>query len=204
MSNLEKRGMPRPLTKKLVEIVQSENDFKDKTKTKSMAQQLLKNALCSNVDIKFDEEYAIYTMEIEYEYNGVKTRKVINHAFLSGPEFSDIHEIYEKLAEFPTAPYYLLIGKENFIVENRKELVSFLFERLKKGISIQRYKGLGEMNPDQLWETTMDPENRTLLQVSINDFNECEDIFDTLMGNDSTKRKEFILKNALNVRNLDI
>ena len=60
------------------------------------------------------------------------------------------------------------------------------------------------MNPDQLWETTMDPENRTLLQVAINDFHESEEIFDTLMGNDAAKRKDFILQNALNVRNLDI
>ncbi|MCJ7524934.1 MAG: DNA topoisomerase (ATP-hydrolyzing) subunit B [Candidatus Aminicenantes bacterium] len=204
MSNLDKRGMPRPLTKKLIELVQSESDFKDKNKVKIMAQQLQKNSLCNNVDIKFDEEYAIYTPEIEYEYNGVKTLKVINHAFLTGPEFSDIHDIYGKLAEFPPAPYYFLIGKENFVVENRKELVAFLFERLKKGLSIQRYKGLGEMNPDQLWETTMDPENRTLLKVNINDLHECEEIFDTLMGNDSSKRKDFILQNALNVRNLDI
>jgi len=82
--------------------------------------------------------------------------------------------------------------------------VTFLFDRLKKGLSIQRYKGLGEMNPEQLWETTMDPEKRTLLQVGINDFHECEEIFDTLMGSDSTKRKDFIIENALNVRNLDI
>lgn len=204
MSNLEKRGMPRPLTKKLIELVQSENDFKDKNKAKAMAQQLQKNSLCHNVDIKFDEEYATYTLEIEYEYNGVKTQRVINHAFLNGPEFSEIHEIYGKLAELPTTPYFLQIGKENFTVENRKEVVAFLFEKLKKGISIQRYKGLGEMNPEQLWETTMDPENRTLLKVGINDLHECEEIFDTLMGSDSTKRKDFILQNALNVRNLDI
>ena len=72
------------------------------------------------------------------------------------------------------------------------------------GVNIQRYKGLGEMNPDQLWETTMDPENRTLLNVNINDFLESEEIFDTLMGSDSNKRKVFITENALNVKNLDI
>lgn len=204
MNNLEKRGMPRPLTKKLIEIIKSENDFKDKDNTSRLAQKLQENSLCKNVEIKFDEEYATYILDIEFEFNGVKTSKAIDHAFLTGPEFSDIHELYGKLAEFPPAPYYLLIGKENYIVENRRELVSFLFERLKKGLSIQRYKGLGEMNPEQLWETTMDPENRTLLKVAVNDLQESEAIFDTLMGNDASKRKEFILKNALNVRNLDI
>jgi DNA gyrase subunit B len=204
MSNLAKRGMPRPLTKKLVETIRSENDFKDKVKTKAMAQQLLKSALCKEVEIKFDKEYAAHTLEIEFEMNGVITRKVIDHAFLTGPEFSDINEVYAKLADYPPAPYQVQIGKENFIVENRRDLLEILFERLKKGLSIQRYKGLGEMNPEQLWETTMDPENRTLLQVGVNDFHECEEIFDTLMGNDAAKRKDFIQQNALNVRNLDI
>jgi DNA gyrase subunit B len=204
MSNLAKRGIPRPLTKKLIELIESENDFKDKNKTKTMAQELLKDSLCKNVEIKFDKEYDAHTMDIEFEMNGVMTRKVINHAFLTGPEFSDINETYMKLAEFPSAPYYVQIGKENFVVEKRKELLEILSERLKKGLSIQRYKGLGEMNPDQLWETTMDPDNRTLLQVGINDFHECEEIFDILMGNDAAKRKDFIQQNALNVRNLDI
>ena len=204
MSNLAKRGMPRPLTKKLIEIIKSEGDFKDKVKTKAMAQQLLDSSLCKNVEIKFDKEYAAHTLEIEFELNGVITHKTIDHAFLTGPEFSDLVEIYLKLTEFPPAPYYAQVGKENFIVENRKELLEVLSERLKKGLSIQRYKGLGEMNPEQLWETTMDPENRTLLQVGINDFHECEEIFDTLMGNDAAKRKDFIQQNALNVRNLDI
>ena len=72
------------------------------------------------------------------------------------------------------------------------------------GANVQRFKGLGEMNPDQLWETTMDPDFRTLLKVNINDFFQSETIFDTLMGSDSNKRKTFILENALNVKNLDI
>jgi DNA gyrase subunit B len=204
MSNLEKRGMPRLLTKKLVELIEGENDFRDKNKAKQLALQLQKDSLCKNVDIKFDKEYGTYILDIEFEMNGVTMRRVINHDFLTGPEFSDINELYDTLGGFPAAPYYIEIGKENFVLENRKELVTFLFDRLKKGLSIQRYKGLGEMNPEQLWETTMDPEHRTLLQVGVNDLHECEEIFDTLMGSDSTKRKDFIIQNALNVRNLDI
>jgi DNA gyrase subunit B len=204
MNNLEKHGMPRPLTKRLVRTIDSENDFKDKAKAKAIAQLLLKDALCKNVEIKFDKEYGAYTLDLEFEMNGVNTRKVVDHDFLTGPEFSDIKDLYGKLDELPSAPYSIEIGKENFVQDNRKELVTFLFERLQKGLSIQRYKGLGEMNPDQLWETTMDPEHRTLLRVGINDFHECEELFDTLMGNDAAKRKEFIVQNALNVRNLDI
>ncbi len=204
MNNLEKHGMPRPLTKKLVRTIDNESDFQDKVKAKAIAQQLLKDSLCKNVEIKFDKEFGAYTLDLEFELNGVSTHKIIDHDFLTGPEFSDIKELYGKLDELPAAPYSIEIGKEKFVQDNRKELVTFLFERLQKGLTIQRYKGLGEMNPAQLWETTMDPENRTLLQVGINDFHECEEIFDTLMGNDAAKRKDFIQQNALNVRNLDI
>ena len=204
MSNLEKRGMPRLLTKKLVRIIANENDFQDKAKVRDIAQQLQKDSLCSSVETKFDKEYGAYTLDIDFELNGVNTHKVIDHNFLIGPEFSDINEIYDKLDEYPAAPFFIEVGKERFIQESRKELVGFLFDRLKKGLSIQRYKGLGEMNPEQLWETTMDPENRTLLQVGVNDVHECEEIFDTLMGNDAAKRKDFIVQNALNVKNLDI
>ncbi|MBN2346242.1 MAG: DNA topoisomerase (ATP-hydrolyzing) subunit B [Candidatus Aminicenantes bacterium] len=204
MGNLEKRGMPRPLTKKLVETIDSENDLRDKNKVKEISRQLRTDPVCRNLEIRFDKEYTTHILDIEFELNGVSAHKVIDHSFLTGPEFADINEVYDKLAEFPASPYFVEIGKERFVVENRKELVGILFDRLKKGLSIQRYKGLGEMNPDQLWETTMDPEKRTLLQVGVNDFGECEEIFDTLMGNDSAKRKDFIIQNALDVRNLDI
>ena len=204
MINLEKRGMPRPLTKKLVRLIDNENDFQDKAKARAIAQQLLKDSLCKTVETRFDKEFGAYTLDIEFEMNGVTTRKAVDHDFLTGPEFSDINEIYDKLDEYPAAPYFIEIGRETFVQESRKDLVTFLFDRLLKGLAIQRYKGLGEMNPEQLWETTMDPEHRTLLQVGVNDVRECEEIFDTLMGNDAAKRKDFIVQNALNVRNLDI
>jgi len=95
-------------------------------------------------------------------------------------------------------------GKVLFETTNHEELLTFFMEYAKKGLAIQRYKGLGEMNPEQLWETTMNPENRVLLQVKIEDIVESDEIFTILMGDQVEPRREFIENNALNVVNLDI
>ncbi|MDR3579573.1 MAG: DNA topoisomerase (ATP-hydrolyzing) subunit B [Oryzomonas sp.] len=95
-------------------------------------------------------------------------------------------------------------GKPLFETDNHEDLLTFFMEHAKKGLTIQRYKGLGEMNPEQLWETTMNPENRVLLQVKIEDIVESDEIFTILMGDQVEPRREFIENNALNVVNLDI
>jgi len=95
-------------------------------------------------------------------------------------------------------------GKVMFETTNHQDLLNFFLENAKKGLGIQRYKGLGEMNPEQLWETTMNPENRVLLQVKIEDVVESDEIFTILMGDQVEPRREFIETNALNVVNLDI
>jgi DNA gyrase subunit B len=89
-------------------------------------------------------------------------------------------------------------------VDDPQQLLSELMEKAKKGVTIQRYKGLGEMNPGQLWSTTMDPEKRTLLKVRIEDVVEADDIFTLLMGDKVEPRREFIQNNALEVKELDI
>ncbi|MCK4508356.1 MAG: DNA topoisomerase (ATP-hydrolyzing) subunit B [Desulfuromonadales bacterium] len=95
-------------------------------------------------------------------------------------------------------------GQEETVLSDRQAMLEYFFARAKKGQYIQRYKGLGEMNPSQLWETTMDPEKRVLLQVKIEDIIEAEQIFTVLMGDQVEPRREFIEKNALNVSNLDV
>ncbi len=95
-------------------------------------------------------------------------------------------------------------GKEESTIEDRQEFLEFFLTRAKKGQYIQRYKGLGEMNPGQLYETTMDPEKRVLLKVELEDLLEADKIFSMLMGDQVEPRREFIENNALNVSNLDI
>lgn len=204
VEKIEKRGMPRTLTYKLVELIHSEDSFHDKHQAEKIAQSINELDFCTSAEISYDDEHSTYSLEIEYEFGGVIMNRSINWDYLTGPLFAQVNEVYELLKEFPQPPYYFQIGKEEIIAEGKTKLVGQLLDKIKKGLYIQRYKGLGEMNPDQLWETTMDPANRTLLKVSINDFTESETIFDTLMGSDSGKRKEFILENALNVKNLDI
>jgi DNA gyrase subunit B len=204
LERIQKRGMPSELTRGLIEWIKNEDTFKDEKETEEVAENIRRVECVRSVTRSFDEEYKTYTLDIEFEFNGLISHRSINWDYLTGPLFAKVNEAHEKLKEYPDRPYSVQIGSDRFEAVNRKQLVSTLFEKVKKGLYVQRYKGLGEMNPTQLWETTMDPKYRTLLKVNINDFYKSEIMFDTLMGSDSAKRKDFILENALNVKNLDI
>ena len=113
-------------------------------------------------------------------------------------------EIYKTLEERLTAPFILGENGSKETIESREELLDRVLNTAKKDLTIQRYKGLGEMNPEQLWETTMNPEKRTLLQVKIDDAVETDQIFTILMGDAVEPRRKFIEDNALDVKNLDV
>ena len=204
VDDIEKRGIPRELTLTLIDRIRDEDTLRSKEKAHIVAEALRELECCRSVVVEHEEEYNTHCLELEYQLNGVVMHKLINWAFLTGPEFAEVNQVYEKLKSYPQPPYRVQTNKQEFVVEDRSDLVPRLLENAQKGFNVQRYKGLGEMNPIQLWETTMNPENRTLLKVQINDIVQSESLFDTLMGSDSFKRKEFILENALNVRNLDV
>ena len=116
----------------------------------------------------------------------------------------NILDVYEPIREYDHPPFVLYNGGESITVDSKHDLLKAVLNMAKKGIYIQRYKGLGEMNAEQLWETTMDPEVRILLQVRADDLVDSEDLFTILMGEEVEPRREFIQTNALQARNVDI
>ncbi|MFH1624804.1 MAG: DNA topoisomerase (ATP-hydrolyzing) subunit B [Pseudomonadota bacterium] len=136
--------------------------------------------------------------------NGSPIKTVIDFNLLNSPEFEELRKLYRSFGVTGQSPLTIQHDGSRFEVRNLEEVVDHIFSVAKKGYEIQRYKGLGEMNPDQLWETTMNPETRTLLQVKIEDTVEADALFTILMGDQVEPRREFIYTHALDVKNLDI
>jgi len=143
-------------------------------------------------------------IDVQRTEHGVTAVKHIQREFFESAEYRRIAELGRTLADMIGSGAYVTKGGESHEIASFKEAMSWLLEQAKKGQSIQRYKGLGEMNPEQLWETTINPETRRLLQVKIEDAVAADDIFTTLMGDQVEPRREFIEKNALAVANLDV
>jgi DNA gyrase subunit B len=136
--------------------------------------------------------------------HGTASHKYLPREFFESAEYQRIAELARTLAGLIGEGAYVTRANERQEIGSFKEAMKWLFEQAKKGQSIQRYKGLGEMNPEQLWETTINPETRRLMQVKIEDAVAADDIFTTLMGDQVEPRREFIEKNALSVTNLDV
>jgi len=156
-------------------------------------------------DLVHEDDYDAWELLTRTRDGGVDRFTELKFEFVESPEFQQLRRLWRKVLEFG-APDYTVVRNQGEPLHFRTELE--LYDHVdgasRKGFDIQRYKGLGEMNPDQLWETTMDPEIRTLVQVRVADVIEAGDIFTTLMGDAVEPRRQFIEDNALNVRNLDV
>ncbi len=152
-----------------------------------------------------DPEHGSFRLIAETRQAGVALRTPLDTDFLRSPDFQRLAELGQEIAEIGSPPYRVSRGGgEPEELSGPALLLERLLEIGGKGLSIQRYKGLGEMNPDQLADTTLDPQKRTLLQVQIPDAVEADEAFTTLMGDNVEPRRDFIERNALDVQNLDI
>ena len=148
-----------------------------------------------------------YKLLVKLGHNGMVRQTALDAAFFGSAEWAELTALHRAFSALGRAPYELGAGDgETIPVDARTpvELVELVKRQASKGLNIQRYKGLGEMNPDQLWATTMDPTKRTLLEVHADDIAEAELMFTTLMGDAVEPRRDFIEKHALDVSNLDI
>ncbi|MBI4454299.1 MAG: DNA topoisomerase (ATP-hydrolyzing) subunit B [Acidobacteria bacterium] len=148
-----------------------------------------------------EEEHNLYEVSVR---NGNASEIKIDWDLLSSAEFGKLVHTYQQIVDFEHPPFVIREGNKVIELGSREELLGYVIAAGKRDVQIQRYKGLGEMNPDQLWKTTMNPETRTLLQVKIDDAYETDEIFNILMGDAVEPRRKFIEENALNVKNLDI
>jgi DNA gyrase subunit B len=128
----------------------------------------------------------------------------VNWALASTPEYKRLRALAHSIAESDKPPFTVARNGDKVSKENAAAVLAYVLEDAKKEFTITRFKGLGEMNPEQLWETTMNAETRTLLQVKLEDVVAAETMFTTLMGENVAERRKFIEDNALDVVNLDI
>ena len=152
-----------------------------------------------------DDEHNLQELQVSADVEALTLTVAVNHDLVDGADYRELLNIYKETADFHAAGFKVLNdGKEEATVKSKEELLAFLMNVAKKGIRVQRYKGLGEMNAEQLWETTMNPETRRLLQVTIEDEVAADEIFSVLMGNQVEPRRDFIQTHAHEVENLDI
>ena len=156
------------------------------------------------VGFEDDAEHGGEKVTITCVNGGASIATVIDRELLELPEFVRLRELTLDLAGLGRAPFHVTSEAGEEVLDSLADVREAILAGARKGLDIQRYKGLGEMNPEQLWETTMDPDKRTLLQVRIEDLVAADDIFSTLMGDEVESRRRFIEDNALNVRNLDV
>jgi DNA gyrase subunit B len=201
---LERKSYPFFLIERLIhEGVNGLEFLQDKKAVKRLQSLLQQSYKDLAVEMTHDEEYDAWELAVKFGVNGMSVTCKINWNLIDSAEYKALFKIFQELQEFK-APFEVLSDGETVVVDNETKLLDYLHEKGKKGVTIQRYKGLGEMAPEQLWTTTMNPENRALLRVSITDAVTADDVFNILMGDDVDRRREFIETNAAHVTNLDI
>ncbi|HZS55353.1 MAG TPA: DNA topoisomerase (ATP-hydrolyzing) subunit B [Bryobacteraceae bacterium] len=174
-------------------------DLQSEDNVKAVADRLRQTKL--QVTVEREEEHSAWMIGYKDPTNATR---YINTEFMTMPEFRRVRALVKQVARFNKPPFTMIKDSNRQPVQNWRDLLDTVMNEGKREVTVQRYKGLGEMNAEQLWSTTMNAETRTLLQIDLKDFAETEPIFSTLMGEDVESRRKFIEDNALDVRNLDV
>jgi DNA gyrase subunit B len=222
LERLAKRGYPAVILREFLSAGADENILSNKDWLEEALDPIAREHGLEATVLP-DEENQLYKIVPGQNTNGYRWVKPIGREFLAAAEYRTLRELYQEVEDFERPPIVVseaataagdgpsmehghesVSSAESRQLASKEELIDYLLSAGKKGLSIQRYKGLGEMNPAQLWDTTMDPESRVLLQVKVDDEVNADDIFTVLMGDAVEPRRNFIEENALEVVNLDI
>lgn len=199
---MERKNYPFFLIEILMKNEVGDLEFLHNSKNMQKIQSLLTEKGIVSVFSK-DEEHGLYELAVNFQVNGMVVTSKVNMALITSAQYQTLYKTCKALEDF-SPPFFILINGDKIKLENEAKLLEYLYDNCKKGIVIQRYKGLGEMTPIQLWETTMDSEKRYLLQVSILDAVEADKTFTILMGDEVEPRRNFIETYALEAQNLDV
>jgi DNA gyrase subunit B len=203
-------------SRSVIEALLMADDFSEQTLKDENALEKFQTDLASYINLaapdeapvscslEEDPEHACFKLVCITRSNGSGLQTLIDREFLTSPEYKELKRLFTELMNPGYPPYSVDNGDNKQQLPSLKGLLQHILEAGKKGQDIQRYKGLGEMNPEQLWETTMNPETRVFLQVRVEDAVEANDIFSILMGDEVEPRRKFIEEHALTVKNLDI
>ena len=219
LSRMKKRGIQNNLIELLIKEGVEKKDFLQNKQKMLQLKTVLSGKDFDVSDLTWNDERNIYELTIKPSCNEKQRRFLmdlvgqdvkpvkIGRGLVYSSDFQKSIILGKNIFKYDKPPF-LVFNQDNqtdsVVIQDKRKLLSFMIEEGKRGIGIQRYKGLGEMNPDQLWETTMNPQNRILLQVHIDDVVESDEIFTILMGERVEPRREFINNNALEVSTLDI
>ena len=209
------RKLPKEALKYLISNDVTEDNLVEEQSARELAENIKSfvlnypglNRVYVDYDLVFDKEYSRYRIRFDTRINDVPKISLLDNNFLTSGDLAELRRNYKQMSDAAALPLSFKKGAESEEVSGTfnsiEELKDFIVTEGRKGAYVQRYKGLGEMNPDQLAETTMEEDKRLLLQVTIDDAIDADQLFSTLMGDDVEPRREFIQKNALNVKNLD-